>query len=68
MADRLTGALAEPFEPESEFLTAAICWILDDPLRHIALVAASKRRAELLCASERVAGLYAVIYRFALLL
>jgi glycosyltransferase involved in cell wall biosynthesis len=58
--DRVTGALAEPFQPES--LAEAIRWVLEDPLRRLALGAAARDRAERLWAPERVAGLYAEVY------
>jgi glycosyltransferase involved in cell wall biosynthesis len=60
VADRVTGALADPFEPES--LAAAILWVLDDPLRRRALGAAARVRAERLWHPERVAELYAKVY------
>ena len=58
--DRVTGALAEPFEPAS--LAAAIRWLLEDPSRRRALGAAARERAERLWAPARVAGLYAEVY------
>jgi glycosyltransferase involved in cell wall biosynthesis len=60
IADRVTGALAEPFDPES--LAAAIRWILDDPLRPQQLGAAARFRAEQLWAPLRIAGLYRELY------
>ncbi len=60
VADRVTGALAEPFDPES--LAAAIRWILDDPLRPQQLGAAARLRAEQLWAPQRIAGLYRELY------
>jgi|LakMenE18May11ns_1017448.scaffolds.fasta_scaffold9959605_32 glycosyltransferase involved in cell wall biosynthesis len=58
--DRVTGALAEPFEPAS--LAAAIRWVLEDPLRRRALGAAARERAERIWAPARVAGLYEDLY------
>jgi len=60
VADRVTGALAEPFEPAS--LAAAIRWVLEEPPRRYALGAAARKRAELLWAPARVAELYAKVY------
>ncbi|WP_186491468.1 glycosyltransferase family 4 protein [Synechococcus sp. BIOS-U3-1] len=58
--DRVTGALAEPFEPAS--LAAAISWVLANPKRRNALGAAARKRAECLWAPRRIAGLYKKIY------
>ena len=63
--DRITGALAEPFDPES--LASAIQWVLEDPIRCRALGAAARARAERLWDPQRIAGLYADVYRQALL-
>ncbi len=60
VADRVTGALAEPFEPAS--LAAAIRWVLEDPQRRKQLGAAARSRAEQLWSPARVAGLYKEIY------
>jgi glycosyltransferase involved in cell wall biosynthesis len=60
VADRVTGALAEPFEPES--LSGAIRWILDDRLRPQQLGAAARLRAEQLWAPVRIANLYRELY------
>ena len=60
VADRVTGALAEPFEPAS--LAAAIRWVLEDPQRRIGLGHAARQRAERLWAPARVAGMYAEAY------
>jgi glycosyltransferase involved in cell wall biosynthesis len=60
VADRVTGALAEPFEPAS--LAAAIRWVLEDPQRRRTLGAAARERAERLWAPARVAELYAEVY------
>jgi len=62
--DRVTGALAEPFEPAS--LAAAIRWVLEDSQRRQQLGAAARARAEQLWAPERVAGLYADTYLMAI--
>ena len=60
VVDRVTGALAEPYEPAS--LAAAIRWVLEDPQRRRALGAAARERAERLWGPERVAGLYEEVY------
>ena len=60
VVDRVTGALAEPFEPAS--LAAAIRWVLEDPQRRQALGAAARERAERLWNPARVAGMYAEVY------
>ena len=62
--DRVTGALAEPFEPAS--LAEAIRWVLEDSTRRLALGAAARSRAERLWNPERVAGLYAEVYEKAI--
>jgi glycosyltransferase involved in cell wall biosynthesis len=59
--DRITGALAEPFDPAS--LAVAIHWVLDDSERRRQLGAAARQRSERLWDSARVAGLYADTYR-----
>jgi glycosyltransferase involved in cell wall biosynthesis len=61
VADRVTGALAEPFEPTS--LASAIRWVLQDPRRRQQLGASARSRAEQLWAPTRVAGLYEEVYR-----
>ena len=62
--DRVTGALADPFEPSS--LAAAICWVLEDDQRLQALGAATRQKARQLWNSARVAGLYAEVYEQAI--
>ena len=62
--DRVTGALAEPFEPGS--LAAAICWVLEDSQRRQQLGAAARARAERLWAPARVARLYSQVYEMAI--
>ena len=64
VSDRVTGALAEPFQPAS--LAAAIRWVLQDPQRHQSLSRAARRRAEELWNPARVAALYADYYRQAI--
>ena len=64
VADRVTGALAEPFDPVS--LAAAIRWVLEDPQRRRQLAAAARQRAERLWDPERIMRLYADIYHQAL--
>lgn len=61
VADRVTGALAEPFEPES--LASAIRWVVSDEQRHQSLCSAARLRAEELWSPARVASLYAEIYQ-----
>jgi glycosyltransferase involved in cell wall biosynthesis len=58
--DRVTGALAQPFDPLS--LAAAIRWVLEDPQRRQELGAAARQRAERLWHPRRVARLYASVY------
>ncbi len=58
--NRVTGALAEPFEPAA--LAASIRWVLEDPQRCRALGAAARERAERLWATTRVAGIYQEVY------
>ena len=62
--DCVTGALAEPFVPES--LAAAIRWVLADDYRRHALGAAARQRAEQLWSPVRVARLYSEVYRNAI--
>jgi glycosyltransferase involved in cell wall biosynthesis len=57
----VTGALAEPFQPAS--LAQAIHWVLADRQRRRALGEAARRRALELWAPQRVASLYANLYR-----
>jgi glycosyltransferase involved in cell wall biosynthesis len=58
--DRITGALAEPFEPLS--LAATIRWVLADPQRRRHLAASARQRAETLFNPRRIAGLYSKVY------
>jgi glycosyltransferase involved in cell wall biosynthesis len=58
--DRVSGALAEPFDPAS--LAAAIRWVLEDPLRRRTLGVAARQRAERLWDPKRVAQMYADLY------
>jgi glycosyltransferase involved in cell wall biosynthesis len=60
VADRVTGRLAEPFEPAS--LAAAIRWVLEDSSRVRQLGAAARARTERLWAPARVARLYGEVY------
>jgi len=64
VANHITGALAEPFEPA--YLAAAIRWVVEDPHRRQQLGAASRSRAVQLWSPVRVAGLYAEVYQQAL--
>lgn len=60
VVDRITSALAEPFDPSS--LAACIRWVLQDEQRLQALGAAARARADRLWNPLRVAGLYADVY------
>lgn len=57
---RITGMLAEPFDPDS--LAAAIHWALEDPQRRRQLGAAARQLAERLWDPARGAGLYGEVY------
>jgi len=61
VADRSTGALAEPFDPASR--GAAIRWVLEDQQRRRQLGEAARQRAERLWNPVQVAGLYAEVYQ-----
>ena len=58
--DRLTGALAEPFETSS--LASEIRWVLESPQRRSALGSAARKRAERLWNPNRVARMYEQLY------
>ena len=60
VVDRVTGALAEPFEPAS--LAAAIRWVLEDQQRRLAMGVAARKRSERIWNINRVAGMYREIY------
>jgi len=62
--DRITGALAEPFDPAS--LAASIRWVLEDPLHRHQMCSAARRRAEQLWDPRRISGLYMNCYRHSL--
>jgi len=64
VADGITGALAEPFDPVS--LATAIHWVLEDPERRVELAAAARQRAERLWDSAQIARLYAEVYQEAM--
>ncbi len=64
VADRSTGALAEPFYPPS--LADAIGWVLEDPQRRRLLGAAARQRAEQLWDPAKVALQYVGVYRQAI--
>lgn len=64
VADRYTGALAEPFDINS--LADAICWVLEDPHRRQNLGAAARQRAEQLWDPAFIATLYCEVYTRAL--
>lgn len=59
--DRISGALAQPFEPLS--LARAIHWVLADPDRHAGLRAAARERALREWAPAHIAARYAELYR-----
>ena len=61
VVDRVTGVLAEPFDPVS--LANAILWVLEEPERQVQLGAAARQRAERLWDPARVAGMYGEVYR-----
>jgi glycosyltransferase involved in cell wall biosynthesis len=58
--DRITGALAEPFDPAS--LAASIRWVLEDLPRRKTLGATARQRSERLWDPGRVASMYADLY------
>ncbi|WP_399226269.1 glycosyltransferase [Synechococcus sp. Cruz-9C9] len=58
--DRVTGVLAECFNPDS--LAGAIRWVLEDPHRRRQLAVAARARAERIWNPARVAGMYAEVY------
>ena len=60
VVDRVTGALAKPFEPAS--LASAIGWVLEDTKRLSALGKAARERAKRLWNHARVAGMYEQAY------
>jgi glycosyltransferase involved in cell wall biosynthesis len=60
IADRETGRLAEPYDPES--LAEAMAWVLVDKERALALRVSARQRAERLWSPERIAGMYADMY------
>ena len=62
--DRVTGALAEPFDPLS--LAAAIRWVLEDPQRRRQLGIAARKRAEYLWDPVCITALYSHVYEQAL--
>ena len=62
--DRVTGALAEPFDPVS--IASCIRWVLEDEQRRRAMGAAARERAERLWNPPRIAGMYADVYKNAI--
>lgn len=58
--DGVTGALAEPFDPDS--LSYSIRLVLEAPDRELHLGAAARRRASLLWSPKRIASMYADQY------
>lgn len=64
LEDRITGSLAEPFDPAS--IAAVIPWVLDDPTAPHAARRRGRQRAEQFWDPAWIAGLYAEVYRQAL--
>ena len=62
--DRVTGALAEPFDPVS--LASSISWVLENEQRRRVMGAAARERAERLWNPARIAALYAEVYENAI--
>ena len=62
--DRVTGALAEPFDPAS--LASCIHWVLEDEQRRRALGSVAREPAQRLWNPVRIAGLYTEVYRNAI--
>lgn len=62
--DRVTGALADPFDPAS--LAESIRWVLEESQRQRELAASARQRAETLFNPRRIAGLYTEVYKQAL--
>ena len=60
VVDRVTGALAEPFEPAS--LAAAIRWMLEDPERRKTFGHSARQRAVQLWNPARVAQMYEQVF------
>ena len=58
--DRVSGALAKPFDPVS--LATSIRWVLEDTQRRRNLGVAARQRAERLWDPRRVAGQYLDLY------
>lgn len=63
--DRITGALAEPFDPLS--LASAIQWVLEDQSRQNRLGQAARARAVSLWNPGRIAEMYYHVYQEAIL-
>ena len=61
VADQVTGALAEPFDPSS--MAQSLSWVLENPHRRIELGKAARRRAELLWNPARIAQMYREFYK-----
>lgn len=62
--DRVTGALAEPFDTSS--LAQSLRWVLENSQRRKELGAAARRRAEYLWNPPKIAGMYREIYETAI--
>ena len=61
--ERVTGALAEPFDPSS--LAQSLKWVLENSQRRKELGAAARRRAEYLWNPPKIAGIYRDLYETA---
>lgn len=61
--ERVTGALAEPFDPSS--LAQSLKWVLENSQRRKELGAAARRRAEYLWNPAKIAGMYRDLYETA---
>ena len=59
--DRITGALANPFDPSS--LAESLRWVLEDTERRRRLGEAARCRAETLWNPQRISGLYSDLYK-----
>ena len=66
VSDRITGALADPFNPRS--LAESITWVIEDSQRNERLRTASRDRAQQLWDSAQIARMYADAYKRAIAL
>ena len=58
--DKITGALAKPFDPAS--LAEAILWVLENPQRRYLLGKSARAKIEELCNPVKISKLYAEVY------